>query len=161
VKTTLTIVSRLAGSFWWPTGVEWVKPINVTFTLTRGPIHGLDEVDSLREAVDRICSDDDSQVSPVLSPDGYVELTRFSASGRRWVGRRFPLRWFGSIADYLAAEPIIDRSEDDWYLLDCAWIASRVDEEFERTDPLRAAVDPVGARHDIAERVFAEWRAEQ
>jgi hypothetical protein len=138
-----------------------VKPINVTFTLTRGPIHGLDEVDSLREAVDRICSDGDSQVSPVLSPDGYVELTRFSASGRRWVGRRFPLRWVGSIADHLAAEPIVDQSEDDPDLLDCAWVASRVDAEVEDADPVRLAADPIGLRHDIAERVFAEWRLEE
>jgi hypothetical protein len=101
--TTLTIVSDLVGKFWWPMGEEWTKPVCETFVVNGADVHPLDHVSTLREAVERICSDGDSSSAPLLSREGFVEITRHSPSGHRTMIRRFPLSIFGSVSDYLTA----------------------------------------------------------
>jgi hypothetical protein len=99
--TTVTIVSELTGTYWWPAGEEWTKDVCETFARTPADVHTLDEVSTLREAVERICNDGDSQSAPLLDGSGYVEISRTSDDGRRTRIRRYTLDQFGSVSDYL------------------------------------------------------------
>lgn len=99
--TTVTIYATLRGTFWWPTGEEWTKPVDATFIVDRDPVHPMNHTSTIREAVDRICNDGDSQAAPLLSPDGIVEIARHN--GLRTTIRRFPLTAFHSVEDYIDA----------------------------------------------------------
>lgn len=99
--TTVTVITDLRGTFWWPSGAEWEKPVRETFIIDRDRIHPLDHASTMREIAERLTDGGDSQAAPLLSGSGFVELTRHSPSGHRTTIRRFPLDAFRSIADYL------------------------------------------------------------
>lgn len=100
--TTYAIVGTLRGAYWMPTGQAWIKPVEYGFTRTSNPVHTSRKASTLREAVERVTDDGDSQSACRLLADSVLVARRV---GRTHATERvFDLSSFASIADVLSED---------------------------------------------------------